>query len=140
MLQKVESILSANDNEWEWHKDGTLSSWYIAEPFIDHPRTSDRIWFNQLHAAHNTFYLEHPDFFENPDADLTRIPLHTCYGDGEEFKMEEINHIREVQWKIARGFRWEIGDILVLDNLLAQHGRVSFQGERKLAVSLIQDK
>ena len=38
LLQKVESILLANNNEREWSKYGTLSSWYIGKLFIKHPR------------------------------------------------------------------------------------------------------
>ena len=115
-----------------------MNSWYICEPFIYHPITKEKIWFNQLHAAHNTFYLEHPNYFGKSNVDVSKIAFHTTYGDGEEFTKDEIDHIREIQWKLARGFKWEKGDILVLDNLLAQHARLSFEGPRKIVTSLIE--
>jgi alpha-ketoglutarate-dependent taurine dioxygenase len=31
---------------------------------------------------------------------------------------------------------WEAGDLLMLDNLLAAHGRRPFSGERRIAVAM----
>jgi hypothetical protein len=33
-------------------------------------------------------------------------------------------------------FPWEAGDVLMVDNLLAAHGRNRFEGERKLLVTM----
>ncbi len=33
--------------------------------------------------------------------------------------------------------RWQRGDVLVLDNLLAAHGRMPFSGARKIALAMI---
>jgi len=135
--KEVEEILSESNSSWEWQTDGSLKSWHTSEGFIKHPFKDEKIWFNQLHAAHNTYYLEHPDYYQRFDI-KDQLPLHTTFGDGEEFALDDIHHIREVQWRLARGFKWEQGDILLLDNRLAQHGRLSFTGDRKLVVSLIK--
>ena len=40
-----------------------------------------------------------------------------------------------LQDKLAR-CQWQAGDVLVLDNLRYQHGRLPYSGERKMAVVL----
>lgn len=32
--------------------------------------------------------------------------------------------------------RWERGDVLLLDNMLAAHGRRAFEGEREIVVAM----
>ncbi|XP_077995139.1 dapdiamide synthesis protein DdaC-like [Glandiceps talaboti] len=69
----------------------------------------------------------------------TKYPLHSCYGDGEEFTDEEISNVRIAQWKKAVGFHWQHGDVLLLDNFQAMHGRVGTetpQTQRKILASL----
>ena len=63
-------------------------------------------------------------------------PTHTTYGDGSEIDPEVIEHIRATGWKNAVGFPWRKGDVLVLDNLAVQHGRLSFKGDRQIMAYL----
>ncbi|XP_057301105.1 uncharacterized protein LOC130635699 [Hydractinia symbiolongicarpus] len=137
--ERAEEVLKSSNSEWKWHSDGTLTSWHICDAFITHPETKEKIWFNQIAAMHNSFYFNHPDFYDQPELKAEEIPHHVSYGDGEEVELEYIQQHRIAQWKLAVGIQWEKGDLLVLDNLLAQHGRMSYEGARKLAVSLIID-
>ena len=70
---------------------------------------------------------------EIPD---NKLPYHSYYGDGSEIEPEVLQHIRATSWECAVGFRWKSGDLLVLDNLAVQHGRVGFKGDRKVLVYL----
>lgn len=63
-------------------------------------------------------------------------PTHTTYGDGSEIDPEVIEHIRATGWKNAVGFPWRKRDVLVLDNLAVQHGRLSFKGDRQILAYL----
>ncbi|XP_077977842.1 dapdiamide synthesis protein DdaC-like [Glandiceps talaboti] len=70
----------------------------------------------------------------------TKYPLHTSYGDGEEFTDEEMSRMRIEQWNRAVGFRWQPGDVLVLDNLQTMHGRIGTKTEhsqRKILASML---
>jgi alpha-ketoglutarate-dependent taurine dioxygenase len=49
-----------------------------------------------------------------------------------------LDEIREVYRKAAVTFTWEKGDILMLDNFLASHGRESFVGPRKILVAMAE--
>ena len=64
---------------------------------------------------------------------------HTRYGDGSEIEPAVLQHIRAVSWSCAVGFQWQQGDLLVFDNLLAQHARLGFTGERKLLLSMTEN-
>lgn len=110
-----------------------MTSWHICDAFITHPETKEKIWFNQIASLHNSYYFNHPDFYDQPELKAEEIPLHVTYGDGEEVELEFIQQHRIAQWKLAVGIQWEKGDLLVLDNLLAQHARMSYEGARKLA-------
>lgn len=65
-----------------------------------------------------------------------KCPSTTCYGDGSAIEPEVIQHIRATFWACAVGFQWRPGDLLALDNLAVQHGRIGWAGERKILAYL----
>ena len=77
------------------------------------------------------YYRLFPGGTEIPDHEQ---PSHTCYGDGSDIEPAVLQHILATTWTCAVGFKWKKGDLLVLDNLAVQHGRLGFIGERKLLV------
>ena len=66
-----------------------------------------------------------------------KYPAHTSYGDGSEIEPEVVQHLRATSWKCAVGFRWRNGDLLAIDNLAVQHGRIGFTGDRKILAFLV---
>jgi alpha-ketoglutarate-dependent taurine dioxygenase len=49
-----------------------------------------------------------------------------------------MEHLREAYEKERVRFDWEEGDVLMLDNMLASHGRESYIGERSVAVGMAE--
>jgi alpha-ketoglutarate-dependent taurine dioxygenase len=47
-----------------------------------------------------------------------------------------LEQIREVLQKETIPHRWQTGDILILDNMLAAHGRMPFSGARRIALAM----
>jgi len=131
----VESYLSGMEYEWSWGEDDSLTYWNDWSPIVPHPITGERVWFNQIAAHHKTFYTNHPNFLNNPVED-SRWPVHSTYGDGTELEPEVLAHIRQVVWKNTVVVAGQPGDLLVVDNYLAKHGRMGFpEGtERKVFV------
>ena len=121
---------------FEWHEDNNLVLWHNRPPFIHHPKTEERLWFNQVAAGHCS-YLQSMPIFQNLQLPNREYPFHCTYGDGEEIETECLHEVRRVKWENAVGFEWQEGDVLFLDNLIMQHSRLSFQGERHVGISLL---
>lgn len=66
-------------------------------------------------------------------------PSHSTYGDGTDIELEVIQHIRAIKWQCSVGVQWEKSDMMVFDNLKAMHGRMSYDGERRLLVYMSSD-
>lgn len=131
----VEVYLNEKGFTFTW-EEGNLSFWSVSTPFIFDPRDGKRLWFNQLAAMHSSYFVESP-YSMAVDSPSNKFSFHTTYGDGEEFEREMIDHVRCVKWESAVGFQWQDGDVLFLDQLIVQHSRLSFDGERKIGISLL---
>ena len=97
--------------------------------------SGEKIWFNMATPHHNSYHKAMPTFI-GADIPDEKYPYNCYYGDGSEIEPEVIQHIRAASWACAVGFKWQSGDLLVLDNLAVQHGRIGFTGDRKLLVYL----
>ena len=63
-------------------------------------------------------------------------PFHATWGDGTEVSSEERQTIETFYKKTNIEIDWEVGDILVLDNLWYGHGRDAFEGYREVSVMI----
>jgi len=61
-----------------------------------------------------------------------------CYGDGSPIEDEVMQRFRTLQWKIAVAFQWSRGDVLCIDNITCQHGRLPFEpaADRRILAAL----
>lgn len=133
--RKVVEYLNNANYSYLWEKD-TLFYWKNQSPTVNHVLNGEKLWFNQLSCIHASYYDDIPTY-EHLKLPYKEYPCHTTYGDGEEFGQSEIENHRQCIWESAAGFDWQNGDILFLDQLIVQHSRLSFEGERKVGVSLL---
>lgn len=134
-MSEVEDYLNDKGYSFEW--DGTTLSYsHKKGPFIFHPVTGECLWFNQVAMSHCSNHKYSP-LFEGINLPSNKYPAHSTFGDGEEIKLDMIHEVRRVSWESAVGFKWQDGDVLFLDNLVVQHSRLSYQGGRKVGVSLL---
>eukprot|EP00931_Biecheleriopsis_adriatica_P010379 TRINITY_DN111455_c0_g1_i1.p1 TRINITY_DN111455_c0_g1~~TRINITY_DN111455_c0_g1_i1.p1 ORF type:complete len:424 (-),score=55.83 TRINITY_DN111455_c0_g1_i1:238-1509(-) len=135
---------------WTWIDNGnvgaeSLEYTFRAEAIALHS-TGEQVWFNQITSMHRSYFHSHatfPSLLEvpvpfGPENDLL-YPFDTSFGDGEEIPGETVRIMREVYWNHTQVFQWEPGDLLILDNMAAAHGRMDYEdsGERELFVSLL---
>ncbi len=122
------------DFQWKGH-DGLRTS-CVRPGVTKHPKTGELSWFNQAQHWH-TSCLE-PELRESllemfSEQDL---PRNCYYGDGSPIEDSVMQEILEAYRQLEVSFRWQAGDILMLDNMLTAHGRNPFVGERRILVAM----
>jgi alpha-ketoglutarate-dependent taurine dioxygenase len=134
----VEDYCRSASIEFEW-KDAThLRTRQIRPAIATHPVTGEIVWFNQAHLFHVSSLA--PALRESllSLVEETELPRNSYYGDGSALEESVLDEIREVYRESAVTFPWQQGDVLMLDNMLAAHGRMSFTGPRKVLVAMAE--
>ena len=114
----AEAKCRAQGDEIEWEADGSLTTRRLLDPFREH--RGELLWSSTPQSAPPVSSV---DF---------------RYADGERIEPEIIEHLRTAQWNIAVAFTWRAGDVLCLDNLGCQHGRLPYTPgvEREIFVAI----
>ncbi len=135
--EDVKRFMDERGFDFYWDDDDNLTYSYVRPATATHPITGEEVWFNQLVSHHASYFYDYPEFAHGT-LDAHRYPYHCQYGDGTEFSPEVVAHVRATIWQCAVAFSWQKGDVLALDNLLVQHGRMSYEGARRILVSLLK--
>jgi alpha-ketoglutarate-dependent taurine dioxygenase len=120
----------------QWRPDGGLRTRQVRPAVAVHPVTGERVWFNHglffnvwsLPAALRTALLEQ---FGPED-----LPSQTYYGDGSPIPDQVLTELAAAYAAQEVAVPWAAGDVLVVDNLLAAHGRQAYSGDRRIVVSM----
>ncbi|MCH9626344.1 MAG: hypothetical protein S4CHLAM123_15410 [Chlamydiales bacterium] len=135
----VEKSCIDNQFGYRWNKKNWLQVIYDNPSIIAHPKTGERVWFNQAHLYdYNPRLL---GFWNWVGTKFVYCRKNTVmheiyYGDGKKVPKKDLYHVMDVLEKETIKFPWQKGDVLVLDNILTMHGRASFSGERRILASL----
>lgn len=124
--------------EHEWLEGDRLRTRAVRAAVATHPVTGDVVWFNQAHLFHAS-NLE-PAVRQAMQAAFAEqdLPRNTFYGDGSPIDDAALDRVRAAYDEVAVAFRWQVGDVLLLDNMRVAHGRNPFVGERKIVVAMMQ--
>lgn len=133
---EVETYCRAVGADFKWKPDGGLRLSQTRPATIVHPETGEEVWFNQAHGFHPSALdaKTYQDFISLLPEDDFR--LNARFGDGSPIPVEMLEQIRTVLTGETVLFNWRAGDVLVLDNLLAAHGRMPFTGARKIILAM----
>jgi len=122
---EVESQCDALGATCSWIDNGSLRIEQIGPASMVHPETHEKVWFNQA------------DGFFSDSERINAFPrLESRFGDGSPIPGETVERIRSILDRRTIYHRWQHDDILVIDNLLAAHGRAPFSGERRIATAM----
>lgn len=132
----VEEYCRNTDTKVEWLPGNRLRTRSLRPAIVKHPLTGDLVWFNHIYSANlaslNPILKEAMlDAFKIED-----LPRNTYYGDGSEIEPWVLNTIQAANQKEKVLFTWQKGDVLMLDNMLAAHGREPFVPPRKVVVGM----
>jgi len=135
---QVEQFCRDNQIDFEWKADGELRTRQVCQATAVHPRTGESVWFNQAHLFHVSNLQPHVRDTLVSIVGEDNLPRNVYYGDGSPIDEAELAHVREVLAACEVKFRWQQGDIMMLDNMLVAHGRSTFKGERKVIVAMAE--
>ncbi|TID27791.1 Clavaminate synthase-like protein [Venturia nashicola] len=110
---------------WEWTDDGLILTHRL--PAIrTQPHTNLPTLFTGLAAYHKNAQINGAR--KNPTLQL--------FGDGTSIPEKYLAHLAKITDEIRVLHKWEKGDVLVYDNVIAQHGRQPWEGEQEDRVVL----
>jgi alpha-ketoglutarate-dependent taurine dioxygenase len=132
----VEDYCASGEIAYKWNDDGSLRLTEVRPATAVHPKTHDEVWFNQADGFHpSTMGAEALEaLMRNGGEDKLR--LNAFFGDGGRIDISDLEQIRHTINREIALFPWQAGDVLVVDNMLACHGRMPFSGPRKIAVAM----
>ena len=134
----VEEHCRRNGIITEWKSGDRLRTRLILPLVERHPQTGEPCWFNHatfFHVSTLEPLIREALLEDFADEDL---PTNTYYGDGSPIEPEVLEHLRDCYRRETVSFPWERGDVLMLDNMLAAHGRDPYRGERKILVGMAE--
>lgn len=133
---EVERFCLKHDIRFIWGRDGVLHTTQMCQGTARHPDSGEELWFNQAHLFHASSLgvgvaRDMIDAFG-----VEGLPRNAVYGDGAEIADEDLETIRSAFAQERIFFRWEKGDILLLDNMQVAHGRLRYSGQRSVLVAM----
>ncbi len=133
---EVQRYLTGVGIAFEWVEDGLRTT--QPRPGVrTHPVTGETVWFNQADQWHPSNLPE-----EEREAllalveDEAELPHSVTFGDGSRLTEDDLAHVRAAAKRNELAFQWEPGDLLIVDNMLALHGRHPYTGARRILVSM----
>ncbi|KAL3419671.1 taurine catabolism dioxygenase [Phlyctema vagabunda] len=111
---------------WEWTDDGLILTHRL--PAI---RTQPYTNLPTLFTALAAYYKSH-----QVNRDARRNATQQLFGDGTPIPEKYLAHLVRITDEIRVLHKWQQGDVLVYDNIIAQHGRQPWGGEQSDRVVL----
>ena len=133
---QVEEACRRAGMRFEWKSGDGLRTRKVCPAVIQHPRTGEMVFFNQV-QLHHISCLD-PATRESLLSMFGRddLPRNVYYGDGSPIDDATMKEVGEALWSNAVAFPWQEGDILMVDNMLVAHARNPYEGDRRIAVAM----
>jgi alpha-ketoglutarate-dependent taurine dioxygenase len=136
---EVEQKCRENEFGYKWNKNDWIQINQVRPATMAHHETKEMVWFNQAHLF--DFNPRLLGVWRYIGAKLFYCQKHTrlhevYHADDSKIKRDDLYHILDVLDANTVYFPWQKGDILVLDNVLAMHGRETFTGKRRILTAM----
>lgn len=136
---EVEKKCHDHEFEFQWTKNDWLKISQVRPAFLVHPETGEKVWFNQAHLYDFNprllglwKYLGSKLFYCRAHTKLHQV----FFADQSPIPRRDLYHVMDVLDANTIAFPWQKGDLLVLDNVLAMHGRAIFEGKRRILAAM----
>lgn len=129
---EVEHKCRLSNFSFKWNKNDWIQISQHRPATIRHPQTNEEVWFNQAHLFDfnpkllgGWRYMATKAFYCRKYTKLHDV----SFGDLSTIPREDLYQIMDILDANTIKFPWQKGDVLVLDNILAMHGRATFTGK-----------
>ena len=124
--EAAEARLAKLGYSWEWQANGDLRATTPVLPAVRALGDGRASFFNQLIAAFNGW----KDTRNNPAKAI-------MFGDGTPLDPSAVAAASALADELTFDIQWQAGDLALIDNYAAMHGRRTFSGTRKILASLV---
>ncbi len=111
---------------WQWQENGDLRATTPVLPAVRDLGDGRSSFFNQLIAAFNGW----KDTRNETSKAIT-------FGDGTQLNPDDVAKASKLANEVTFDIPWQDGDLALVDNYTAMHGRRTFSGTRKVLASLV---
>jgi alpha-ketoglutarate-dependent taurine dioxygenase len=134
---EVEAYCVDSQVELEWKGDDRLRTRHVRPAVRRHPITGETVWFNHLAFWHISS-LEPAELREEFLRQMSEeeLPYNTYFGDGAPVPSDVMDELRAAYAAETVAFRWQEGDVIMIDNMLVAHGRNPFAGPRRILAAM----
>ena len=127
--QKAEVRLKELGYSWTWLEDGSLAATSVALPAVRRLKNGRSVFFNQLIAAYQGW------------GDVSHLGAKVvCFGDGSDIRDTQMQNVIKAADELIFDVPWQNGDVALVDNIMAMHGRRPFTGKRTVLASFATDE
>jgi len=123
--EDAESRMNELGYSWEWLADDSLRATTPTLPAVLETIPGQKTFFNQLIAA----FYGWKDARNDPSKSIT-------LGNGDPIDPEDIHKTTELAESCTFDVQWKEGQVALVDNRIAMHGRKPFEGTRKVLASM----
>ncbi|MFF3001659.1 TauD/TfdA family dioxygenase [Kitasatospora sp. NPDC057940] len=131
----IESYCRDNGIAWEWEGD-LLRTSQVRPALTRHPVTGETVWFNQAHLFHIGSLPARTTEALLAVFPEQNLPRNAYFGDGSPIDADTLAEIHAAFDRTTLAPDWTQGDVMVVDNILASHGRAPYQGDRTVLVTM----
>lgn len=133
---EVDEYCRRADVEAEWLGDDVLRTRQVRPVVVRHPVTGEPVWFNHVRFWHSSSLPQETRELLEEEAGPDGLPYETRYGDGTAIPDEVVREIAAAYEAEKVAIPWRCGDVMLVDNVLAAHGREPFTGARRIVVAM----
>ncbi|MEZ6059249.1 MAG: TauD/TfdA family dioxygenase [Planctomycetaceae bacterium] len=124
--EAAEARMSSLGYTWQWLDNGCLKVTTPKLPAVRQLANGRTSFFNQLIAAFRGW----KDSRNDPSKSIT-------FGDGTPLDPATMDQVIAMAEEITFDVPWQSGDVALVDNFVAMHGRRHFEGTRSVLASLV---
>jgi len=132
----VERYCRDNAIAFEWLADGTLRTRQRRSALVTHPVTGERCWFNQVAFLNEwTMAAEVREYLVDV-CGRDGLPFNTAFGDGDPIGEDVVHLINNAYEANTVSEPWQVGDLMLVDNIRTAHSREPYEGPREVLVAM----